>query len=97
MIMNKNIKKQYAISILKGAIGAVPIAGTFINEVIFEARARLKQERIISFIEKFADYVNSKNSDNINLEDIEKDDFGEIIISVSRTSADHKIIIFSPA
>lgn len=49
--MTKKLQtKEYGISTLKGMIGAIPFAGTFLNEVAFEARSRIKQERVNRFV-----------------------------------------------
>ncbi|MBU1065525.1 hypothetical protein KKC74_12085, partial [bacterium] len=91
-------RKEYGLSTLKGLIGAIPFAGTFLNEVAFEARSRIKQERVNRFIEEFSEYVKSitESEKDLNLLNVENvgDVFEEIIISVSRTSAHHKIDVF---
>ena len=94
----KEIIKEFGLSTLKGTIGAVPFAGTFLNEVLFEARSRLKQERINSFVEDFCNYVSINikedlQTDNLNPEKV-GDILEEILISVSKTSANHKKEIF---
>ena len=83
--MKKELKqKEYGISTLKGLIGAIPFAGTLLNEVAFEARSRIKQERVNKFIEEFSDYMSSYSPHESyeNLIDSEKigDIFEEIII-----------------
>ncbi|WP_138435154.1 hypothetical protein [Winogradskyella algicola] len=97
--MTKKLQaKEYGISTLKGMVGAIPFAGTFLNEVAFEARSRIKQERVNRFIEEFSEYMNEHsdgedNFDTLNTEQI-GDIFEEIVISVSKTSAEHKRNVF---
>ena len=90
--------KQYGISTLKGLIGAIPYAGSLLNEVIFEARSRIKQERVSNFIEEFGNYVSQKCDANVKLHELNSEQIGdvfeEILISVSKTSAEHKKEIF---
>jgi len=90
--------KQYGISTLKGLISAIPYAGGLLNEVIFEARSRLKQDRVNNFIEEFGEYVSQQSESNLKLHEINSDQIGdvfeEILISVSKTSAEHKKEIF---
>lgn len=90
--------KEYGIASLKGLIGAVPFAGTFLNEIAFEARSRLKQDRVNQFIIHFQEFMNDKTEDDLELDEIDKEEFSdifeEILISVSKTSAQHKIEIF---
>lgn len=96
--MKKVTKKEYSISTIKGLIGAVPAVGTFFNEIIFEARSRIKQDRINSFIEELAEYMDDVSESELDLASLDAGDFGdileEIIISVSKTSAKHKTDIF---
>ncbi|MCC6216131.1 MAG: hypothetical protein IT376_14805 [Polyangiaceae bacterium] len=47
--------KEYGLAVLKGAIGAIPFVGTAINEILFEARGRLKQARVEEFVRQVAD------------------------------------------
>ena len=96
--MAKKELKEYGISTLKGAIGAIPIAGTFLNEIAFEARSRIKQDRIFLFIEDLSTYLLSFEKGKFNFEDLDTEKIGdifeEIVISVSKTSANHKREIF---
>ena len=71
------IVKEGGISTLKGLIGAIPFAGTAINEAVFEARSRIKQNRINTFIENFGEYLNQFKEEDLNLEQIKNDDFGD--------------------
>jgi len=95
---NEIARKEYSLSALKGLIGAIPYAGTLLNEILFEARSRLKQERVNSFIIDFSEYLNQYSTPEQDLSKINKDDFGdifeEIIFSVSKTNAEHKRQIF---
>ncbi len=43
--MGTTATKEYVVAVLKGAIGAIPLAGTAINEALFEARSRLKMAK----------------------------------------------------
>lgn len=90
----KEIVKEGGISTLKGLIGAIPFAGTAINEAVFEARGRIKQNRINTFIENLGEYLNQFKEEDLNLEQIKNDDFGdffeELIIKVSKTRSESK-------
>lgn len=83
-----DIAKQAAISTLKGAIAAIPFVGGVINEYAFEARGRIKQERVNSFIHEFAEYLTQFKPVQLDIEQIKKEEFGdyfeEVIISVSK-------------
>jgi len=97
--MSKELtKKEYGISTLKGLIGAIPIAGTFLNEVAFEARSRIKQERVNSFITEFADFIDNHTDKQFDFSSTDAELLGnvfeEIVISASKTSASHKREIF---
>ena len=97
--MKKEItEREYGISTLKGLIGAIPFAGTFLNELAFEARSRIKQERINSFVVEFSEMMAERTSSEFDLKKLNSeqmsDVFEELIISVSKTGAKHKREIF---
>lgn len=74
--------KEVGISVVKGLIGAVPYAGTALNEVLFESRGRVKQQRINTFIEQFSSYMSSFNKKDIDFEHIKSEEFGDIFESI---------------
>lgn len=93
--MSKNkVLKEYGIATIKGTLGAVPYVGTFLNEIVFDARSRLKQDRVNSFIEEFGKYIEELGIEKISPEELDPEKIGdileEIITSVSKTSAEHK-------
>lgn len=97
--MDKELaKKEYGVAVIKGLLATIPFVGTFINEIIFDARSRIKQERVNSFIAEFSNFIEHKSeiTQKINKIDEEKfsDVFEEILVSASKTSATYKIAIF---
>jgi len=92
--MKKVVKQEFTESTIKGLFGAIPFAGTFINEVIFEARSRIKQDRVNSFVNDFASSMDKLTEKDIDLDNIDQlalsDVIEEVLISVSKTSARHK-------
>ena len=90
----KEIAIQVGISTLRGAIGAIPFVGTAINEFAFEARGRIKQERVNQFIYSFAEHISQFKESEISIEQIKNEDFGdffeELLIKVSRTHSEAK-------
>lgn len=44
--MDKNIRNEAGISLAKSIFNAVPYVGGLLNEVAFDFRSRIKQERI---------------------------------------------------
>ncbi|MEX2597081.1 MAG: hypothetical protein WEC59_09165 [Salibacteraceae bacterium] len=86
--------KELGLAILKGSIGAIPYAGSLLNEVLFEVRGRLKQNRINSFVESLSNYMESLDPNRLNLNQIRNEDFGdffeELLISVSKTRSTSK-------
>ncbi len=97
--MTKKLQqKEYGISTFKGLVGAIPFAGTMLNELAFEARSRIKQERVNSFIEEFSQFMKQHSDNDLDLESLNveqiSDVFEEIVIAVSKTSAEHKKSVF---
>ena len=89
---------EYGTSALKGVVGGVPWIGTLLNEIMFEARARIKQARVNQFIQDFQKYIDENLIDISSQGEIDPDNFGDtfeaILRNVSRTSAPHKLLIF---
>ena len=78
----KIILKEIGVSAIKVAIGAIPFAGTALNEVIFEGRGRLKQERINNFILMLQDYMENLSESDIDFNYMKSEEFSDIIESV---------------
>lgn len=79
--------KEVGISVVKGLLGAVPFAGTALNEALFEARGRIKQRRINTFIEELSSYMASLNKNDINFEAIQSEEFSDIFESILKRVA----------
>jgi hypothetical protein len=95
---NEELLKETGTSALKGAIGAVPFVGTALNEMIFETRNRLKQNRINHFIENFSNYLSDFSETDVDFKQVQSDEFGdlfeEIILKVSKTHSTAKLEAF---
>ncbi|HCC3233744.1 TPA: hypothetical protein JD761_002491 [Legionella pneumophila subsp. pneumophila] len=50
----ENNKTDYAVSMLKGALGTIPVIGSFASEVIGHAIPKQRQDRIASFVREVA-------------------------------------------
>lgn len=79
--MSENLKMEV---LLRSALGAVPYIGTALNEVIFEHRSRVKQNRLNKFISLLFDYLSTHSEIDFNIEDIDKEDLGDVLESVVR-------------
>ncbi len=79
---DKISKKEIGISTLKGLIGAIPYAGTALNEVLFEYRSRLKQNRVNKFIEELSKYFESIDENSIDLKNIKSEQFSDLFESI---------------
>lgn len=97
-IMNKLTKEQNKEIAFRSLLGAIPYAGAFLTEVIYDSRSRIKQERVNSFIAEFAEYMGKHSEKACQIGELNSERIGdvleEIVISVSRTSAEHKRLAF---
>ncbi len=50
----ENNKVDYAVSVLKGALGAIPVVGSFASEIISVAIPKQRQDRVVSFVQEIA-------------------------------------------
>lgn len=89
-------KKEVATSVVKSAFAAIPYAGQILNEIFFDYRGRIKQERLNKFTKLLSDYF-SNNSD-IELEKMKNEDFSDLLEAVLRkvvfTKSEEKLIRF---
>ena len=77
--MVKIDKKEVGISAIKSAIGAVPVAGSLLNEIFFDYRNRLKEKRLISFINELTKSLEKFNTEKIDLNYLKTDEFSDIL------------------
>lgn len=78
----KLILREVGISVTKGAIGAIPFVGTVLNEVIFESRGRIKQERVNKFIKILQEFMGTVSEDDIDFEHLKSEEFSDIFESI---------------
>ena len=76
----KESNKEILVSTAKSIFGAVPYAGTALNEVIFEHRTRIKQKRLNNFIEILSQYF--KQHQDVNFDNIRTEHFGDIFEAI---------------
>lgn len=77
-------KSEPNTTILKSLFGAVPYVGTALNEVLFERRSRLKQERLNNFIIEFSKFLGKYSPTDISHDFINSDAFSDIFESILR-------------
>ena len=83
----KVILREVGISVTKGAIGAIPIVGTVLNEAIFESRGRIKQDRINKFIKMLQDFMETVSEETIDFNHLKSDEFSDIFESILKRVA----------
>lgn len=97
--MDNEIAKQTVIGLFKGGVGAIPFGGTLINEILFDIRARVKSERLLSFVEHLLNDMKKKGI-TIKLEekkdsDVFTDYLEEILKIISQKNQSEKHSYFS--
>ena len=82
-------------SVIRTLLGIVPYVGTALNEIVYDRRSRLKQNRINNFIAELAEFTKTVNPHDFDMEFIQSDDFSDIfeaiIKSVSLTNKKEKL------
>lgn len=78
---------QYGLGLLRGAIGAIPYVGSLLNEVVFDARSRLKQQRLEAFFRAVAEDVARIDESAIDKDYLVSDDFSDLIEDVCQRAA----------
>lgn len=91
--MTKINKKEIIISTAKSIFGAIPYGGSLLDELVFEYNGRIKQKRLNNFIEILA--KNFTDDSQINIENIQTEDFNDLFESVlrrvGRTKSERKL------
>ncbi|WCC46232.1 hypothetical protein [Tenacibaculum finnmarkense] len=92
------MKREITETTLRGLIGVIPYAGTLLNEVVFEHRSRIKQNRIEKFILSFSDYLKNFSKLDVDIEHIKSEEFSDIfenlILKVSKNRSEKKLDLF---
>ena len=79
MVLNEGAK-----SIIKGCFGAIPTVGAALDEIAFEFRGRVYQNRLNRFIELLAEYMSSVRAGDIDFRRLTSDEFGDIFELITR-------------
>ncbi len=87
--------KQAAISGKNVIFSNIPFFGTILDEVLFEYRSRVKQERLNQFVEEFEKYVRSMRTCEVDQKYLKSEEFGDIFESILRrvvnTASEEKV------
>ena len=71
--------KEYGLGVLKGVISAIPYAGGLINELLFDARSRLKQDRLNAFFFEVAADVRKLGEEKLDKPYLTSERFSDLI------------------
>ena len=81
-------------SVIRSIFGAIPSIGTFLNEAVFDLRARLKQERLENFVKTLADTLQVVECNKIDMAYIRSEEFvdflEDVLIRAVKTRAEEK-------
>ena len=91
---SESYAREYGLGVLKGAIGAIPYAGGLLNEVLFEARSRLKQQWLEKFVGEVAEAMSTLKEEKLDRSFLTSEAFSDlaedILIRVARNKSDTK-------
>ncbi len=90
--------QQAAASILNVLTNSIPIVGPALSEGLYNYWNNVKQERLNIFVEKFKDYLEKNNNDEINPEFLRTEDFAQffelVLRKVTETKSHKKLEVF---
>ncbi|WP_067051475.1 hypothetical protein [Methanofollis ethanolicus] len=79
----------------KVCLSAIPIVGAALDEIAFEGRGRMYQNRLNKFIELLKEYMSSVREEEIDFTYLKSDEFGDIFEAIIRkvllTGSEEKI------
>lgn len=84
MSTSGEISKEVAVGAIRSAIGAIPFAGTAINEALFNVSARIKQKRLNAFVDLLMKHFSACSGEGLNLDRITSEEFVDLLESVIR-------------
>lgn len=73
---------ETSIGVVRGLLGAVPVAGTFLTEAAFDIRSRIKQRRLEEFVSKLGDRL-EKLEGNVHLDILKTEEFVDLFEDVT--------------
>lgn len=89
--------KEILVGVVKSGFSAIPFAGGVFNEICFDIRSRIVQQRLNNFTDSLLDYLKEMGLD-IDEGLITSESFNDLYISilkrVTETSCKHKLNIF---
>ena len=92
---NMMVLKESGKSVAKVCFSAIPIVGPALDEMAFEGRSRMYQNRLNRFIELLKEYMSSVQEKDIDFRYLKSDEFGDIFESIIRkvllTGSEEKI------
>lgn len=94
--MNNNAK-EILTGLAKGSLSLIPCAGGYLNEIFFDIRGRIVQDRINNFVNSFIEHL-KKLGITIDEEVLTSENFNDMYISIIRyvieTKSQFKLNIF---
>ena len=79
-----NNKEEISKTATKVLFGIIPYIGDALDEVVFEHRSRIKQNRINQFVESFKEFYKSLNIKQVKIDDIKSEEFGDVFEAILR-------------
>lgn len=82
--------REVNVGLLRGLIGSIPVVGGYLNEAVFDIRARLKQKRFESLVEYLHLQVQALDEKAIDVAFMESEEFLDIFEKVVEKSTKTK-------
>lgn len=83
-------KKEISKTLIKSLFGAVPYIGTMLDEVFFEYRSRVRQERLNQFVEAFKEYIEVIDIGEIDIDNLKSEEFVDVLESILKSVANNR-------
>lgn len=96
--MDDITEKEINIGSLKASISLIPYFGGIINEILFDIRGRIKQERINNLVGILKERINAIDESKLNKDIIYSEDFSDLIekifVKASQTKSKEKAKLY---
>lgn len=89
--MSESLKQEVVVGVIKGSVGAIPVVGSLLNEVLFDIRGRVKQDRFNQLVKEIEERLSKIEKSKVSERLIKSEEFGDIFEKIIKESTNKKL------
>ena len=91
---DSTVPKHVSIGAIKAVLGTIPLVGSALNEILFDVRSRIQQDRVNSLVQRLSIGVETLGENKIDWEYLASEEFSDVLADIllrtARTRSDAK-------